>query len=223
MSQCKQCNVIVMDDTEKCPLCNCVLERTEPVVNKYPDIWAKNHVLKLLIRIYAFLAIVLEGFLIFANIVRFNGIWWCVITGIAFAYVYLTLAYTVDNSRAGYRAKMVVGVAGGILMLAVIDKVLGYRGWSLNYVFPALLIALDFTILLLIAINRRNWQSYLMFQLMMIIFSLIPVLLNFTTNLVDTLTVAYVALAISVACFLGTLIIGGNRATTELKRRFHIR
>lgn len=222
MSKCKQCDVIVRDDTEVCPLCKCVLDTDGEAENKYPDIWAKNHVLKLVIRIYLFAAIVTETVLIYLNYRYFNGIYWSVIVGVVLAYIYLTLAYTVSYSRAGYRMKIIVGVAGAILLLNVIDHVLGNNGWSVDYAFPAALLAVDVTVLFLIIFNRRNWQSYLSFQIAMILFSLIPVILNLM-GYAHVPLLANLALAVAVFLFLGTVIIGGKRATTELKRRFHIK
>lgn len=222
MSKCKQCNVIIHDDTQICPLCNCVLDADSEAENKYPDIWAKNYVLKLIIRIYLFVAIVLESVLICVNYFYFNGIYWSAIVGVILAYIYLTLAYTVSYSHSGYRMKIVVGVAGAILLLLVIDRVLGNNGWSMNYVFPSALLAMDVTILLLMAFNHRNWQSYLCFQIAMIFFSAIPVVLS-AAGYITVPFFSWVTLAVAVFAFLGTVIIGGRRATTELKRRFHIK
>ena len=222
MSKCKQCDVIVRDDTEVCPLCKCVLDADGESENKYPDIWAKNHVLKLIIRIYLFVAIVIESLLVFLNYIYFNGLYWSVIVGVVLAYIYLTLAYTVSYSHAGYRMKIIVGVAAGILLLYVIDHVLGNSGWSIDYAFPAALLAVDVTVLFLVILNRRNWQSYLSFQIAMILFSLIPVILNLV-GYAHMPLLADLALAVAVFLFLGTVIIGGKRATTELKRRFHIK
>ena len=222
MSKCKQCGVTVYDDTEICPLCKCVLDKDGETENKYPDIWAKNHVLKLIIRIYLFVVIVTESLLVYLNYIYFNGLYWSVIVGVVLAYIYLTLPYTVRYSRSGYRMKIIVGVAGRILLLNVIDHVLGNNGWSIDYAFPAALLAVDVTVLFLIIFNRRNWQSYLSFQIAMIFFSLIPVVLSIL-GYVRVPILAYLALAVAVFLFLGTVIIGGKRATTELKRRFHIK
>ena len=222
MSWCHQCGVTVTDGSDVCPLCQCVLESDNESEYKYPDIGAKNQVLKLITRIYLFLSIVIEFGLIVYNYINYEGGAWCAIPGCALAYGYLTLAYTINYSRAGYRAKIVVGVFGAIGVLLVIDHVLGNYGWATDYVFPALLLATDATCLILMIVNRRNWQSYLCFQIAMILFSFIPVILS----LLGYMTVpsfAYLALAVAVFLFLGTVIIGGKRATTELKRRFYIK
>lgn len=222
MSKCKQCKVIVHDDIPVCPLCRCVLDVDGEAEFKYPDIWSKNYVLKLINRIYLFAAIVLEAVLIAINYTHFHGTYWSVIVGVVLAYIYLTLAYTVSYSRAGYRMKIIVGVAGAVLLLLVIDRVLGNNGWSMNYAFPAALLLTDVVILVFIACNRRNWPSYLSLQIAMIFFSLIPILLN-VLGLITAPSLSYVALAVAVFAFLGTVIIGGPRAAAELKRRFHIR
>jgi fucose 4-O-acetylase-like acetyltransferase len=111
---------------------------------------------------------VAESALVWLNWYYFDGTYWSVVVGVILAYIYLTLAYTVSYSRAGYRMKILVGVAGAVLLLAVIDRLLGNYRWSLNYVFPAALIAVDVTVLFLIIFNRRNWASYISFQILMV-------------------------------------------------------
>ena len=109
-----------------------------------------------------------------------------------------------------------------ILVLVAIDFLSGYKGWSVRYVFPAAIIAVDAVILVLMIVNRRNWQSYIMWQIFMILCSIVPMVLY----LIGVIAVPYLALAAlgtSVFLFLGTLLIGDRKARVELKRRFHIR
>ena len=64
MSRCKQCNIEVLDETERCPLCHSVLEPTIEVENMYPDVKIKTRRMMLLSRIYLFVAIVAEAVLV---------------------------------------------------------------------------------------------------------------------------------------------------------------
>ena len=64
MSKCRQCNIEVLDETERCPLCNTVLDETVEMENMYPDIRVKTRKLVLFSRIYLFLAVVTEIILI---------------------------------------------------------------------------------------------------------------------------------------------------------------
>ena len=84
------------------------------------------------------------------------------------------------------------------------------------------IILIDAGIILLMIVNHRNWQSYLMWQITMILFSLIPVFFAVFGIITEPL-LSGLAMAFSVALFLGTVIIGDRRARVELKRRFHIR
>ena len=67
MSRCKQCNIEVLDETERCPLCHSVLEPTIEVENMYPDVKIKTRRMMLLSRIYLFVAIVAEAVLVVVN------------------------------------------------------------------------------------------------------------------------------------------------------------
>ena len=42
MSKCRNCNVEISDETERCPLCGSVLEYTGEVENMYPDVRMQN-------------------------------------------------------------------------------------------------------------------------------------------------------------------------------------
>ena len=125
-------------------------------------------------------------------------------------------------SNNGYRTKIIATTLSGISYVILIDWIVGFHGWSVNYVLPAGIMLLDAGIVLLMIINSRNWQSYLMFQLFGIVCSLIPLLL-IALHIVTHPGLSELAFGISVFLFLGTLIIGDRRARLELKRRFHVR
>lgn len=221
MSRCNKCNIEVLDETERCPLCNCVLEQTVEVENMYPNVRLKARKMMLFGRIYLFLAILTEALLLYINYVTAPKMWWSVITGMIFLYGYLLIRFAILG-KTGYRIKIVVLVMIMILMMVAIDFVVGYHGWSLNYVLPSGILAVDVGILLLMLINRRNWQSYMMLQIFMMVCSVVPVIFA-AVGLVTAPLLSQIALAFSVFLFLGTVIIGDRRARTELRRRFHVR
>lgn len=123
--------------------------------------------------------------------------------------------------KSGYLAKTVCLVLLAIVMLLGIDYLTGYRRWSLDYVFPGGIIAIDLALFILILVNRRNWQSYMMSELLTILLSIVPVVL-LQMRIIHFPYLAWGSLGVSVFLFLGTLILGDQRARTELKRRFHI-
>lgn len=108
-----------------------------------------------------------------------------------------------------------------VAMMLGIDYVTGYRGWSLDFVVPSAILVVDLVIFLLILINRRNWQSYMMTEILTILLSLIPVILRLM-GMIHFKYLVWIAFGTSLFLFLGTLILGDQRARTELKRRFHV-
>ena len=221
MSRCKQCNVEILDETERCPLCRSVLEKTVEVENMYPNVRTMTRRLALLSRIYLFVAILVEALLIYLNVLSDSEMFWSAIPGLAMLYGYLVLRYAILG-KSGYKGKIIVLTLIAILMVVAIDFVVGYRGWSVNYAIPAAIILVDMGIIICMIVNRRNWQSYMMWQIFMILCSIVPVILIFT-GIVTAQLFALIAFAFSLFLFLGTLIIGDRRARVELKRRFHIR
>ena len=221
MSRCKQCNVEILDETERCPLCHSVLEKTVEVENMYPNVRTMTRRLALLSRIYLFVAILVEALLIYLNVLSDSEMFWSAIPGLAMLYGYLGLRYAILG-KSGYKGKIIVLTLIAILMVVAIDFVVGYRGWSVNYALPSAILLVDAGILILMCINRRNWQSYMMWQIFMILCSVVPLVL-YAVGIVTAPILALLAFAFSAALFLGTLIIGDRRARTELRRRFHVR
>ena len=221
MSRCKQCNVEILDETERCPLCHSVLEKTVEVENMYPNVRTMTRRLALLSRIYLFVAILVEALLIYLNVLSDSEMFWSAIPGLAMLYGYLVLRYAILG-KSGYKGKIIVLTLIAILMVVAIDFVVGYRGWSVNYALPSAILLVDAGILILMCINRRNWQSYMMWQIFMILCSVVPLVL-YAVGIVTAPLLALLAFAFSTALFLGTLIIGDRRASTELRRRFHVR
>lgn len=220
MSKCRNCNVEILDESEFCPLCHSVLEQTEELENMYPDARHKTQKLLFASRLYLFCAIVLEFILIMIDFNGENQIHWSVLVGMGLLYIYTVFRYAVLG-KSGYRAKTIVLVLLAILLTVVVDFITGYRGWSVDYVASGGILLVDVAIIFLMFFNRRNWQSYMMWQIAMIMFSLIPAVLYFM-GLEHNAFMAFLPLAVSMFLFLGTLMLGGRRASQELYRRFHI-
>lgn len=221
MSKCIRCHVEILDETERCPLCDAVLEKTVEVENMYPDVRIRNRKVALVSRIYLFCAILAETILVYVNVKTESQMWWCAITGLIFLYIYLLFRFAILGQE-GYKAKVIVLMLIAISMLVAIDFVSGYRGWSVNYVIPAGILLVDAVIIILMIVNIKGWQSYMVWQIFMIICSLVPLIL-YLVGIVTHPALMLIALGCSVFLFLGTVIIGDRRARVELKRRFHVR
>lgn len=201
-------------------MCDTVLDETAEMENMYPDIRVKTRKLVLFSRIYLFLAVVIEIVLI--NICMLSDVQSLVyiISGLVLLFGYIVVKYAILGT-SGYIAKTVVLTIIAVIMFVAIDFSVGYNGWSVNYVLPSGILLIDAGILVLMVINRKNWQSYIMLQIFMVICSATAVILSVFQIITEPI-VSIIALNASVILLLGTIIIGGRRARVELKRRFHI-
>ena len=220
MCKCKQCNVTLRDDTQICPLCRCVVEQDIPGENTYPDVRFTEKQLKKISNILFFALLLISVSLLTINYSVSHGSWWCIIPIAAMIYAYLILRITIVG-ESGYRAKIMTLALFTVLLVILIDVLTGFRRWSVNYVFPGGLLLVDATIVVLMVVNLRNWQSYIIFQLGMILLSFAPLLL-WRWEIITNPLLSFIALGVSIFLFLGTLIIGDRRARIELRRRFHI-
>ncbi len=222
MRECKKCHVEILDDTTICPLCKSVLETTgeEPFHNGYPDVKAVSRKLSFVVRLYSFLAIVVEAALITINYLTYRGIWWSAISGIIILYFFITLNYSLQKNN-GYKTVILVQLTGAVLLVIASDFIVGYHDWSVNYVLPASILLLNATIGILMVVNASNWQSYLLMQILTVLLSCGCVVL-WKFDLITSPILTFVALAVSLCFVLGTLIFGERKAKAELKRRFHV-
>lgn len=221
MSKCMKCGVEILDKSERCPLCQHVLEHGgSKNIQAYPDVRMVARKFRFFENLILFLSIMSESVLIYINYKVESHLLWSLIAGLILIYCNVVLRFAIIG-KSGYVFKTVILAVMAVIMLLGIDYLSGYRGWSLNYVLPGGILAMDAAILLMMIINFRNWQSYMMMQIFMILCSLVPVVL-YALGVVTVWYLAFLAMAASVFLFLGTLILGDRRARSELGRRFHI-
>lgn len=222
MRKCNKCHVEILDNTSVCPLCSSVLEETgeEGWHNGYPDVKAVSKKLSFVVRLYSFLAIIVEAALIAINYVAYRGVWWSAISGITILYFFITLKYSLQKNN-GYKTVILVQLVGAVLLVIAADNIVGYKGWSVNYVLPSAILLLDATVGILMVVNMSNWQSYLLMQILTVLLSGGCVLL-WRFGIIASPALTLIALAVSLCMLLGTLIFGERRAKAELKWRFHV-
>lgn len=215
------CKVEISDDSRVCPLCRSVLADGEPGEASYPDARIITRKLKLFTNILLFGVIVACAVTGYINYRTYDGVWWSVIVGAGLCYLFLIIRMDILGSK-GYIFKTVLTMLTGICYIILIDYVAGYRGWSVNFVVPGVIMLMDVGVIVLMIVNLRNWQSYLLFQIFLILCSLIPLIL-IAVHVVTAPGLSELAFGCTVLLFIGTLIIGDRRARIELKRRFHVR
>ena len=187
---------------------------------RYPDVKGASRKYRLLENIILFLSIVGQIVLTTVDYMTDNEINWSFIVLLVVIYANVTLRLAIVG-RNGEIFKIVSTFVFTVLFLEGIDLLTGASGWALTFVFPSAILAMVLATIILMIVNIRNWQSYMMMQLFLVLMSVIAMILV-AVKVIWFPYLAMGAMGASLFLFLGTLIIGDKRARTELKRRFHI-
>ena len=145
---------------------------------------------------------------------------WSLLTAGAAAYVAMTLRFSVMRyaSLAGTLVRQSLGIQA---ILLLIDALTGLRGWSVDYAIPCVALFEVAAVLLMMLVNRMNWQSYFMYQITITFLSFVPLIfwkIGWTHHPLPTVLAA----GVSVAALAATVILGDRSVKRELKRRFHM-
>lgn len=221
--RCMHCGISVLDkDTEVCPLCGGALSEQASddwvMYNGYPDIVAKRRKTTFFLRLL--LSVCAGGSVVAAAINIINGGFpWSVIVVASLMYIYIefSMFFTPD---VGIIAKISITILLAALFVVVIDVTCGFGKWSLNYCLPAALIIFNIFIIILMFVNHRRWESYMILIVLPILLGILP-LVFMHYALVTHPLLSEVAFISSTLLFLVALIMGGANARMELKRRFH--
>ena len=220
MSFCNQCKIKINDSTNVCPLCRCAVKKDGTEAMHYPEVGVKLRKIQIALRIYLAAAIVVQAICFYVNTKVLPEIRWSLLSLATLAAAYIIMRVSVSN-RTGYRSRTIGVTIFATAYIILVDYELGFMGWSVNYVLPGSIILLNLAVLTIIFVNLRNWQSYLLVELFLILCNAIPLLLV----LFDITTkpfMSYLAFWISLGMFVCTVIVGGRKAIAELRRRFHI-
>lgn len=221
MKTCRRCNVKVLDNTNNCPLCKTVLSDFDGSTSEsiYPGVDVNVRKYNLITRIFLFLSIVAGTAAVITNYATYNGILWSVPTVAAILYCWAAIIYSIKN-HINVASKILLQAVFGSVLAVIIDFVIGYSGWAVNYVVPNLFSAANIAVLIIIIVNRVNWHDYVMYQMSIAFLGFIPIVL-FVFGIIDKPLITIIATAISALTLLTAFIFGDKEVKSELKRRFH--
>lgn len=222
MNKCKKCGVYIADKTAVCPLCRMVLTEVdgEPEVNMYPNILQQIRIRTKILRIATFVLFLTQVLLVIFNVSFFAGVWWSGITGATFAYLLFTIYYTILQHKSAVQ-KLGVQSVITFLLLLVIDIVLGFRGWSLAYGVPCGILVMDGIVVLFMVFDFRHWQSYLLVQIFNLLLSIVWMGL-WVGQIMGHGILIGVAFGVTLVLFCLCMLLGSQKAWSELHRRFYI-
>ena len=215
------CKVDILDKTDKCPLCNHVLEWDgSEKTDLYPNARVQRRKYLFLENVFLFASIALWIALFIIDYFTDPAFLWSFTVGLVIIFANVLLRLTILG-KSSYMAKIIWTILIAMAFLIEADYLTGNHGWGFNFAMPTALLLWDIAIIILMLfINKRNWHSYIIDQLT----ALLACVVIFVLMLFDIITFPYYAIGVqifTILMFVGTIIIGDRKAREELKRRFH--
>ena len=222
MKTCKRCHVRVSDDSCICPLCHTVLTEFDGAKTKmaYPDFYGRTKTYNLLTRIMLFLSIVGGIAAIIVNYLTYDKVMWSPLTTAVILYYWSAIIHSIRH-HVNVASKILVQAVCASIFTVLVDYVLGFGKWSINYVVPSILTLAGTAVLIIILVNRINFQTYFIYQFIIGVLGCVPFLL-FIFGIVDKPLMSIIAVIVSALTMIGTSIFGEKTVKSELKRRFHL-
>lgn len=190
-----------------------------PEATPYPQIPNQSRLFQLLIRWYIILTLLTGTGLTIYNFSHYHGLGWSVLIDAGILYSWLSLRFFIRFNINPAARILSHTVAIEILCIAA-DIVPGYGGWSLNYGFPALLLAAEGANIFLMLYDSINWQSYFIFQILYAVIGLIALPL-WLTGIISHPVPSIIALGVTLCVLIASICFNPGKIKNETKRRFH--
>lgn len=174
----------------------------------------------LIVKIGASISILVAILLIVINKLTSPHIPWAALANGGIVYLWIVLYYSIHKN---------INIAGHVLLHTVaisiltvyIDYELGFRGWSIDLAMPILIIISNITMLILTMVSYKKFIKYAIYQLIIVLFSMLPVLL-ITENMVQNKTLSMIASGISIFNLIISLILCTRDVKEAVIRKFHM-
>lgn len=145
---------------------------------------------------------------------------WAALANAGILYTWVIVMYSIKKN---------INIAGHVLLQMIalslltfyIDYKLGMKGWSINISIPIMIMIANVTMLVLTIVSYKKYIKYAIYQLMIVVFSMLPVVFV-TEHIVQDKSLSVIASGISVLNFVICLALCAKDVKEEIVRKFHM-
>jgi hypothetical protein len=102
----------------------------------------------------------------------------------------------------------------------ILDMILGFSGWSLDYLAPILILAGIISLVIFIFIKPLLFLNYFIYMLTITFFGIIQLVL-LLSNIIEFKVISIIAVFTSIMTIIGMFMFGDKKAKNEFIKRFH--
>lgn len=219
MKRCEQCGVQVNGPGKLCPLCGAPLSGEGGGGAVYPAVGFGRgyHFAKRLLLFLSIMAVIVCAVV---NLATMPNFWWWAIVATALAYAWAVGSHSLRRGGNGGGRVLVQVVAAAALVL-LLDFETGWRGWSVDFVLPAICGVGIAAILVLILCNLTNWAQYVLYQVVLALLGFVPIALYFF-KISRVFWAASIPAVMALASLVALFLFGDRSIKNEFVRRLHL-
>jgi hypothetical protein len=221
MMYCKNCGIHFRGKYGRCPLCKGELTGTpEKDGNVFPVIPPRRKTGRPLLIWLAFGSVAAAAVSTAVNLILPSGGWWFLFVLGGVGSLWLSLALVLKKKRN--IPKTILWQVGLLSVLAFVwDLFTGFRGWSLDYVFPILCTGSMTAMAVIAKVRKLDIQNYILYLIIDCVFGLLSFAL-LVTGRIRTVVPSAVCFASTIIFLAALLFFEGKALLAEIQRRFHL-
>lgn len=175
---------------------------------------------KIIKKILLLVSVIISIILVLINFCIDSTNKWSLLCIVGIIYVWFTTLYSLKRNVNIASHVMIQMICITALTLAI-DYILGYEGWSITLAIPIIIMIGNVTLLILTIVSRKKYIKYAIYQIIIFILSMIPlILMKYSIQNYNLPTIISSSIAGATLCL--TLILCGRDLYKDIIRRFHI-
>ena len=176
----------------------------------------------LAIKIMAIVSLIIAGTCMIINACTSTSFLWSLIGIAGIIYTWVTVTYSVRRNINIASSVMIQLIAISVLTVCI-DYIIGYSGWAINLSIPIIICVANVTIFILTLVSVHRYLKYAVYQLIIFLLSMIPLVIFFAFPGVITAPIfMIISSSIALFTFVFSLILCGRSIIEELDRRLHM-
>ena len=228
MKQCPDCQIKIVTNTTKCPLCHNQIG-SENIVEQYsyPKFDFKESRRRLFLKIVAVISLVGIFVTGLVNWLTFSGHLWSIVAIAAILYVWLVFISLDMKKNVHISVKLMthaISITGLLLIIEAFvtsPKIITSLKWNLAFAMPSIFIGFILIIGILMLVKKQQQRDYIIALLSLSMLGFIPLILVFF-QLVNPIYMSIAAAGVSFMVIVALFILGRRIVISELGRKFHI-
>lgn len=174
----------------------------------------------LIIKIAIVISVIVGFSLVLINRIFTPNILWAGYCNAGIIYIWITVLYSI-NKNVNIANHLFIQMIAISLLCVYIDYKMGFSAWSINIAIPIIIMICNISMLIISIVCHTKYINYVIYQLMIIICSTIPLFLIYE-HLVNNKTLSIIATSISGFNLLLSFIFHYKDIKYEIIRKFHI-